>query len=213
MLDARWPTARATRTIATAVVAPPGFPQHAARGTGASDGDRRRPRRSTGLGSRRSDPRRVSQHRVRVGKSDRTPDDRQCPRRLLSGDCCAGCFPPEPSASPASTLQRFGRPDQATSGASVLAIRRAPRFPEDGYHGSYVEDLAKGLPDDVRAEADAATDPAAAADVVGRWAAGRVREGIEGEPRAPRRSLRLCGQSEAGSTMRDGWTARSRAPA
>src|SRR6478609_5024181 len=62
-------------------------------------------------------------------------------------------------------------------GASVLALIRGEPIPEDGYHGDYVEELAKALPDEIRVAADAPTDPDAAADIVGRWAAGRVREG------------------------------------
>ncbi len=62
-------------------------------------------------------------------------------------------------------------------GASVIAIRRGDPLPEDGYRGAYVEDLARDVPDDVWAAAMApGTD---AADVIGRWAAGRVRSGIE----------------------------------
>ena len=62
-------------------------------------------------------------------------------------------------------------------GASVLALKHGEAVPEDGYHGAYVEDLARELPDDVEAAAGApGADPA---DVVGRWAARRVREGIE----------------------------------
>jgi arginyl-tRNA synthetase len=64
-------------------------------------------------------------------------------------------------------------------GASVFALIRGEPIPEDGYHGDYVEELAKALPDEIRVAADAPTDPDAAADIVGRWAAGRVREGIE----------------------------------
>jgi arginyl-tRNA synthetase len=62
-------------------------------------------------------------------------------------------------------------------GASVLAVRRGEPVPEDGYRGAYVEDLAAELPDDVLAEATA--DGADSAAVLGRWAATRVREGIE----------------------------------
>ena len=62
-------------------------------------------------------------------------------------------------------------------GASVAALKRGEAVPEDGYKGDYVADLAAALPDDVWA---AATTPGAdTADVVGRWAAGQVREGIE----------------------------------
>jgi arginyl-tRNA synthetase len=62
-------------------------------------------------------------------------------------------------------------------GASVVALRRGEPVPEDGYQGAYVTDLAAALPDDVWAEATA--DGADAAAIVGRWAAGEVRAGIE----------------------------------
>jgi arginyl-tRNA synthetase len=62
-------------------------------------------------------------------------------------------------------------------GASVLAVRNGEPVPEDGYQGAYVEELAKALPADTLA---AATEPGAdGADIVGRWAGARVREGIE----------------------------------
>jgi arginyl-tRNA synthetase len=62
-------------------------------------------------------------------------------------------------------------------GASVAALRRSEPVPEDGYRGDYVADLVADLPDRVWTEAtalDADTD-----GIVGHWAAGRVREGIE----------------------------------
>jgi arginyl-tRNA synthetase len=62
-------------------------------------------------------------------------------------------------------------------GASVVAIRRGEPIPDDGYHGDYVARLAADVPDDVWAEA---TAPGADAnEVVGHWAALRVRAGIE----------------------------------
>jgi len=62
-------------------------------------------------------------------------------------------------------------------GASVVAARRGEPVPEDGYHGAYVDDLAREIPGEVWTAAEApGADPA---DVVGRWAAARVREGIE----------------------------------
>ena len=62
-------------------------------------------------------------------------------------------------------------------GASVVAIRDGGAIPEDGYHGDYVETLAREVPAGVLS---AATAPGAdAADVIGRWAAGEVRKGIE----------------------------------
>jgi arginyl-tRNA synthetase len=62
-------------------------------------------------------------------------------------------------------------------GASVAAIRRGEPVPEEGYKADYVNDLAADLPTEVWA---AATAPDADTDgVLGHWAAGRVREGIE----------------------------------
>jgi arginyl-tRNA synthetase len=61
-------------------------------------------------------------------------------------------------------------------GASIVALRQGEPIPEDGYHGAYVEDLVARLPAETW---DAATAPGAdAAEVVGHWAAGVVREGI-----------------------------------
>jgi arginyl-tRNA synthetase len=78
-------------------------------------------------------------------------------------------------------------------GASVLAIRRARPVPEDGYHGDYVHDLARVLPPNVEAQAEAGD----AADVIGRWASELVRRGIE--------------ESLAGLGVRfDVWTSESR---
>jgi len=90
-------------------------------------------------------------------------------------------------------------------GASVAAIRRGEPVPEDGYRGAYVEDLAKALPDDVWAAASA--PGADAPDIVGRWAAVRVRAMIEA-------SLTRLGvhfdvwKSEA-SLHDEGWVARA----
>ena len=62
-------------------------------------------------------------------------------------------------------------------GASVAALRRGEPVPDDGYKGDYVADLVAELPDDIWSEA---TSPTADTDgIVGHWAAGRVREGIE----------------------------------
>ena len=62
-------------------------------------------------------------------------------------------------------------------GASVAALRRREPVPEDGYKGDYVHALADEMPDDVWATAN---QPGAdTPGIVGHWAAGRVREGIE----------------------------------
>jgi arginyl-tRNA synthetase len=90
-------------------------------------------------------------------------------------------------------------------GASVAAVHRGEPVPEDGYHGAYVETLAGDVPDDIWQQADApGADPA---DIVGRWAAARVREGIEA-------SLDVLGvhfdvwKSE-GSLHAEGWVERA----
>jgi arginyl-tRNA synthetase len=62
-------------------------------------------------------------------------------------------------------------------GASVVAIRRGEPIPDDGYHGDYVARLAVDLPADLWAEATAAG--ADTNEIVGHWAALRVRAGIE----------------------------------
>ncbi len=62
-------------------------------------------------------------------------------------------------------------------GASVVAIRRGEPIPDDGYHGDYVARLAADLPTDVWSEATAAG--ADTNEIVGHWAALRVRAGIE----------------------------------
>jgi arginyl-tRNA synthetase len=90
-------------------------------------------------------------------------------------------------------------------GASVAAIRRGDPVPEDGYRGAYVHDLAAAL-DDATWEGAIAPGSDTAA-VLGRWAAARVREGIEA-------SLERLGvhfdvwMSEA-TLHEDGWVARA----
>ena len=62
-------------------------------------------------------------------------------------------------------------------GASVAAIRSGEPVPDGGYRGTYVNDLAAAVPDDVWAAATG--DGADADNVLGRWAAARVRAMIE----------------------------------
>jgi arginyl-tRNA synthetase len=62
-------------------------------------------------------------------------------------------------------------------GSSIVAIRRGEPVPDDGYHGAYVGDLARELPEDTWAEAT--SGGADSARVVGAWAARRIRAGIE----------------------------------
>ena len=90
-------------------------------------------------------------------------------------------------------------------GASVLAVRRGEPIPEDGYHGGYVEDLARDLPADVLAAADVpGADPA---DVVGRWAAATVRAGIESS--LERLGVHFDVWTSEGSLHADGWVERA----
>ncbi|MBA2756976.1 MAG: arginine--tRNA ligase [Chloroflexi bacterium] len=65
-------------------------------------------------------------------------------------------------------------------GASVVAIKAGRPVPEEGYKGAYVEDLAREVPADVwEAATRDGVETEGAADAVGRWAAARVRQGIE----------------------------------
>ena len=90
-------------------------------------------------------------------------------------------------------------------GASVVALKRGEPIPEDGYHGAYVEDLAGEVPDDVWRAASA--PGADAADVVGRWAASRVREGIETS--LERLGVRFDVWKSEGSLHAEGWVERA----
>lgn len=90
-------------------------------------------------------------------------------------------------------------------GASVVAVRRGEPVPADGYRGAYVEDLANALPDEVWAEA--AAPGADAADVVGRWAATRVRAMIEAS--LSRLGVRFDVWKSEASLHDEGWVARA----
>jgi arginyl-tRNA synthetase len=90
-------------------------------------------------------------------------------------------------------------------GASVVAARRGEPIPEDGYHGGYVEDLARELPADVQAAAD--TPGADAADVVGRWAAATVRAGIEAS--LEKLGVHFDVWTSEGSLHAEGWVERA----
>jgi arginyl-tRNA synthetase len=96
-------------------------------------------------------------------------------------------------------------------GASVVAIRRGTEVPEDGYRGAYVHDLAREIPADVWAAAEAAGDrtddaPADAPDaagIVGKWASERVRAGIEASLAAL--GVRFDVWRSEGSLHGEGW--------
>ncbi len=90
-------------------------------------------------------------------------------------------------------------------GASIVAIRRGEPVPDDGYHGDYVRDLASQVPDAVWAEADASG--ADAAGIVGHWAAGVVRQGIEAS--LERLGVHFNVWTTEGSLHEAGWVDRA----
>jgi arginyl-tRNA synthetase len=90
-------------------------------------------------------------------------------------------------------------------GASVLAVRRGEPVPEDGYHGAYVEELAAAVPDAVIEGAEA--PGADAADVIGRWAGDRIREGIEAS--LERLGVHFDVWTSEGSLHAEGWVERA----
>ncbi|HVA86594.1 MAG TPA: arginine--tRNA ligase [Candidatus Saccharimonadales bacterium] len=90
-------------------------------------------------------------------------------------------------------------------GASVLAIRLGQPIPEDGYHGDYVHDLAKELPDDIRVTAE--VPGADGATIVGTWASEQVRRGIEQS--LERLGVHFDVWKTESSLHDDGWVARA----
>jgi arginyl-tRNA synthetase len=88
-------------------------------------------------------------------------------------------------------------------GASVLAVREGRPVPEDGYHGDYVADLARALPDEMAA-GQSDDDRAWAA---GRWASERVRTGIEAS--LERLGVEFDVWTTEGSLLADGWVERA----
>jgi arginyl-tRNA synthetase len=62
-------------------------------------------------------------------------------------------------------------------GASVVAIRENCEIPEDGYHGDYVYEMARELPESVLEQAKKSGEEPSWA--IGRWASEKVRAGIE----------------------------------
>jgi arginyl-tRNA synthetase len=89
-------------------------------------------------------------------------------------------------------------------GLSVLAVRRGEAIPDDGYHGEYVNELVAAVPDELwtRIEAPDA-DPA---ELLGRWAAERVRAGIEAS--LARLGVRFDVWTSEGAIHDAGWVER-----
>ena len=90
-------------------------------------------------------------------------------------------------------------------GASIVAMWRAEPIPEDGYHGDYVRQLAIDVPEGVWAEVGRPGNDDA--EIVGRWAAGRVREGIEAS--LERLGVHFDVWKSEGSLHEDGWVERA----
>src|SRR5262245_7332064 len=90
-------------------------------------------------------------------------------------------------------------------GASVLARRRSAPDLDDGYDGTYAADSAASIPDDIWAEATA--DGADGAAVLGHWAAGRVRGGIEAS--LERLGVHFDVWTSEGSLHDEGWVERA----
>jgi arginyl-tRNA synthetase len=88
-------------------------------------------------------------------------------------------------------------------GASVLAVREGREVPEDGYHGEYVTELAAAAP-----AALASIEPAEEREwAVGRWAADRIRAGIEAT--LDRLGVHFDAWTTEGSLTADGWVDRA----
>ncbi|HEX5589630.1 MAG TPA: arginine--tRNA ligase [Candidatus Limnocylindrales bacterium] len=90
-------------------------------------------------------------------------------------------------------------------GASVLATRAGTAIPEDGYHGDYVADLARDLPDAV--VADGAARGEEPDWTVGRWASQRIRAGIEAS--LERLGVAFDVWTTEGSLQANGWVERA----
>lgn len=92
-------------------------------------------------------------------------------------------------------------------GASVLAIREGNEIPEDGYHGAYVADLASDLPVEVARPGGGAQGDDQRPWAAGRWASGRIREGIEAS--LANLGVRFDVWTTEGSLLEDGWVDRA----
>jgi arginyl-tRNA synthetase len=90
-------------------------------------------------------------------------------------------------------------------GVSVAAIRRGEPIPEDGYRGAYVHELAAALDDATWAEATAPGADTGA--ILGHWAAGRIRDGIEAS--LARLGVRFDVWTSEATLHDEGWVARA----
>ena len=90
-------------------------------------------------------------------------------------------------------------------GLTLLAVRRGEPIPEDGYHGEYVNELVAEAPAELWAEADA--PGADGGELLGRWAAERVRGGIEAS--LARLGVRFDVWTSEGAIHDAGWVERA----
>jgi arginyl-tRNA synthetase len=90
-------------------------------------------------------------------------------------------------------------------GASVAALRRGEPVPDDGYHGDYVEELARRVPDEIWAQATKTGNDTSA--ILGHWAAGIVRAGIEAS--LERLGVHFDVWKTEGSLHDEGWVERA----
>jgi arginyl-tRNA synthetase len=90
-------------------------------------------------------------------------------------------------------------------GATVFALRTGQPVPEDGYHGDYTKALADQLPGAVLEAASARGADAAA--IVGAWAAGAVRTGIEAS--LDHLGVHFDVWKSEGSLHMEGWVGRA----
>jgi len=90
-------------------------------------------------------------------------------------------------------------------GATLLALKRGEEIPPDGYHGDYVNDLVTAVPAELWEQAEG-TD-ADAAELLGRWASERVRQGIESS--LARLGVRFDVWTSEGAIHDAGWVERA----
>ena len=86
-------------------------------------------------------------------------------------------------------------------GESVRAVRFGQPVPDDGYHGTYVEDLAGDVPIEVWQQAGA--DETRAGWIIGDWTQRRIREGIEAS--LQRLGVRFDVWTSEQAIVDDGW--------
>jgi arginyl-tRNA synthetase len=93
-------------------------------------------------------------------------------------------------------------------GASIIALDEGREIPEDGYHGDYVAELSRQVPDDLLA-ARPGDDGDARAWAVGKWASDRIRKGIEASLAGL--GVQIDVWTTEGSLLDGGWVERATA--